>query len=307
MSTSKRNVRRNISAIEDSTSSTDLYQMLDVCDVVEPPKGNASSIKTSPRFKPILKRGSFGEDSLSSQLSTQAQQINLTEPCSPKVTPIVRVSSILSLSQSSKKMMRRNSSQLSLSQSSHKPMRKNSSVVSFQNVEIREYDRILGDNPACMSGPPISLDWSHSEGLIIPMEQYEKVKENKKKKNLPRLGKLKRIGLLQNQLGYSEDEINAATKKTKEIRRSRSFTNMTSSLWRIEDVAQSAQRKLKRAIKRTNSSNDITKVTTIKRNYSSNDIAKVTAMKRNDSSSDVTKLASFEEDESFCIEPSLEI
>lgn len=31
-----------------------------------------------------------------------------------------------------------------------------SKSIKFQHIEIREYERTLGDNPSCSSGPPIS-------------------------------------------------------------------------------------------------------------------------------------------------------
>ena len=33
--------------------------------------------------------------------------------------------------------------------------------VSFASVQVREYPMILGDNPSCTSGPPVTLDWTY--------------------------------------------------------------------------------------------------------------------------------------------------
>lgn len=146
-----------------------------------------------------------------------------------------------------------------LSQSG-KAMRRSSSVVSFKSVEIREYDRTIGDNPSCMSGPPISLDWSYSKEFEICIEQHEKSKEmgrnknGRKKQVVQRLGKLKRIEMLQNQMGYSEEEIQLATKEKKDIQRSRSMTNLISPFWRVEHAVQSLQRKIKRKMRSSSSS-----------------------------------------------------
>ena len=136
--------------------------------------------------------------------------------------------------------------------SSRRSLRRTASQVSFKTVEVREYDRTMGDNPSCMSGPPISLDWSYSKESEICIDEHEKVKNmrRRKNKNLIRLGKATRVNMLQNHLGYSEDEIKAATKEKKDIQRARSVTNLTSSFWRVEDVAQSATRKLKRVLKK---------------------------------------------------------
>ena len=49
----------------------------------------------------------------------------------------------------------RHSSQASLGDSSSVPrIRRN---VSFHSVDVREYDRTVGDNPSCRSGPPVSV------------------------------------------------------------------------------------------------------------------------------------------------------
>ena len=47
--------------------------------------------------------------------------------------------------------------------------------ISFDVVEIREYNRILADHPATSNGPPIGLGWNYSpeDTLIIDLETYE--------------------------------------------------------------------------------------------------------------------------------------
>jgi len=49
--------------------------------------------------------------------------------------------------------------------------------VRFDNVYIREYETVLGDNPSCSCGPPISLGWNYDdfdqkEMLVESYEQY---------------------------------------------------------------------------------------------------------------------------------------
>ena len=49
--------------------------------------------------------------------------------------------------------------------------------VSFADVNIREYERILGDNPSCTSGPPISLGWRYSpEPIKLSVDDFEEGK-----------------------------------------------------------------------------------------------------------------------------------
>lgn len=47
--------------------------------------------------------------------------------------------------------------------------------VSFSKITIREYNVIAGDNPACSSGPPISLGWEYNRTYDeeYPVDVYE--------------------------------------------------------------------------------------------------------------------------------------
>ena len=65
---------------------------------------------------------------------------------------------------------------------------------------------------------------------------------------LRRMGKPQRLNLLQNHLGFTEDEIKAATDERKSIQRGRAVTRAVSQFWRVEDAVQSAGRKMKKAI-----------------------------------------------------------
>lgn len=51
-----------------------------------------------------------------------------------------------------------------------------SNSVRFRNVQIREYGIVLGDNPSCSKGPPVSLGWEYDqEGQQeVLVDVYEK-------------------------------------------------------------------------------------------------------------------------------------
>ena len=59
-------------------------------------------------------------------------------------------------------------------------MKKN---VSFSTVNIREYERTLGNHPDVAGGPPITFDWDYQEAGSLPVEQYEDRKGNNAKRN----------------------------------------------------------------------------------------------------------------------------
>ncbi|CAJ1960139.1 unnamed protein product [Cylindrotheca closterium] len=58
------------------------------------------------------------------------------------------------------------------------PIAKPSSIshersVSFSSIEIRQYPLCMGDNPGCLRGVPISMDWKHTEEISLGLDEYE--------------------------------------------------------------------------------------------------------------------------------------
>lgn len=55
--------------------------------------------------------------------------------------------------------------------------------VSFNHVEIREYEITLGDHPCCSSGPPISLSWNYYQygHQEIPFEDFEQYRVDQRR------------------------------------------------------------------------------------------------------------------------------
>ena len=62
----------------------------------------------------------------------------------------------------------RTSARSSVSSSSRRSNRK----VDFSSVTIREYPRILGDNPSCSCGAPVTFDWHY-----YPQQEYRTLDE----------------------------------------------------------------------------------------------------------------------------------
>lgn len=51
--------------------------------------------------------------------------------------------------------------------------------VAFASVHTREYSTILGDNPSCQSGPPLSLGWTIEREERMEFEAYETERESR--------------------------------------------------------------------------------------------------------------------------------
>jgi len=86
-----------------------------------------------------------------------------------------------------------------------------SSSVHFGTVEVRQYLCCLGDNPACSSGPPISIDWKYREVGAFPVDDYDDYREPEPPHQVSYYD---RVELLRT-LGYSRAEIVKAEKQRK--------------------------------------------------------------------------------------------
>ncbi|KAL7502467.1 hypothetical protein ACHAXN_000425 [Cyclotella atomus] len=104
-------------------------------------------------------------------------------------------------------------------------MRRN---VSFSAVNVREYDRTVGDNPSCRSGPPLSLDWSYSKASVKSIDDFELQRSSERVKNPARLrvSKYTRRNMLAFHWGHSHEEMKQARSETKKLQRQRSMTQI---------------------------------------------------------------------------------
>ena len=126
---------------------------------------------------------------------------------------------------------------LDLSRSSGKKMNRS---VSFVSVDVREYDRTVGDNPSCRLGPPLSLDWSYSKKYEQPkpFDEYELEREPQRVKHLSRLyvNKFNRKKVLSFNWGHSEEEMKSARQETKKLQRQRSLTQVLLPIHMVEEA-----------------------------------------------------------------------
>lgn len=54
-------------------------------------------------------------------------------------------------------------------------------AVTFGYVHVREYNRILGDHPACSTGPPLALGWDVKSRASYDLEVYEKTRNGQRR------------------------------------------------------------------------------------------------------------------------------
>eukprot|EP00978_Attheya_sp_CCMP212_P040411 scaffold220159_cov59-Attheya_sp.AAC.1 len=122
--------------------------------------------------------------------------------------------------------------------------------VCFSHVEIRLYQRILGDNPSSRSGPSVSIDWNYDPSNVLSMsvKEYEKQKVPKK---ILVMSRWERETLLHS-LGYTQHQIAASVKKTIKIQNQRRQTINNLSAAELEESFEKIRRGLKKVTCFTN-------------------------------------------------------
>lgn len=125
--------------------------------------------------------------------------------------------------------------------------------VAFGDVELRRYFITLGDNPSCRIGPPVSLGWEYEEFTTLPVDDYETIRQPKRRSRLHQLvlNMYQRQGIM-NRIGIDPEEIESIEKEMKRIQRQRSITAALAPFSKVEEVMASAGRKVKRAFHHNN-------------------------------------------------------
>ena len=123
-------------------------------------------------------------------------------------------------------------------------------TISFSNLEIREYDLTIGDNPSVSYGPPVQLSWQYSQGETRDLEDYESQKEmdrsrGRRSRRVENISWAKREAMLKRQ-GFSQDDIDSKMKEVNKVKQGRSVTRALVVTGRTEEALESAGRKLKR-------------------------------------------------------------
>lgn len=118
-------------------------------------------------------------------------------------------------------------------------------AVSFGLIQVREYNRVVGDNPTVRVGPPMSLGWEFVEKQAVPLDDYESFERSRASDF--RMGSFARTRLLRHEYDVSLEDIRAAEKIVRKIQRQRVQTaqqGKTAAV--IECIIESAKRKMHR-------------------------------------------------------------
>lgn len=129
------------------------------------------------------------------------------------------------------------------------PKRSKAKSVSFSTVSVREYQRILGDNPSCSCGPSIGIGWEFDSEDSFSVNQWEDWRQEERDATLLVLCREEREELLM-ELGYNQKVIAQAVRDIIKIKNKRRQTIHNLEAMAVEEMMESATKKLKSVRKR---------------------------------------------------------
>ena len=118
--------------------------------------------------------------------------------------------------------------------------------VSFHSIQIRHYQMVLGDNPACSIGAPVQLDWDYDFEEKHDLDIYEVERRPRRRLRHLVLSYYRRKDILLN-AGFDENEMRSVERQLAKLKRQRKTTGFFLPIQKMEEVVQSAGRKVRRA------------------------------------------------------------
>lgn len=122
--------------------------------------------------------------------------------------------------------------------------------VYWKEVEIRQYERTVGDNPSCSSGPPLSIGWHFdAKHTTMSIDGYETLRPPRKSQFEMVMPREERQEILMDEWKVSQALIATAIRTNIKAKNQRRRTvNNLGKMTKLEEVMESAQRKMKRAV-----------------------------------------------------------
>jgi len=132
--------------------------------------------------------------------------------------------------------------------------------VKFEDVTVREYFMIPGDNPSVSRGPPVTIEWFHNCEEIHDIEYYEKYRQDvRRRQDQMKMPPHVREDLLLNN-GYTFLDLREYTKQATIIRRQRYRTIEMLHTDNVEEKIESLKRLVKRPFRSKEEKEDERKI-----------------------------------------------
>lgn len=126
--------------------------------------------------------------------------------------------------------------------------------ISFANVDIREYERVLGDNPSVRAGPPLSLGWRYDpHPLSMTIGDYERGKGAPRSSAEYLVPKAVREDILKDHARVSNREMVEAVRTIKKEKAQRRKTVVNLGMQKAEEKVEKVKRTMKCILKPSSS------------------------------------------------------
>uniref|UniRef100_A0A7S4SZS3 Uncharacterized protein n=1 Tax=Ditylum brightwellii TaxID=49249 RepID=A0A7S4SZS3_9STRA len=128
---------------------------------------------------------------------------------------------------------------------------KSNRSVSFNDINMRKYERALGDHPCVSSGAPITIGWRFNEFNSIPLDDYESIRGPTLRKEQIRIPAEVRLRMLVDQADVSLRDVKDAELASQRERRQIYKSQKTAkykTTQKIEELSETLKRKIKRVV-----------------------------------------------------------
>ena len=194
------------------------------------------------RAAPTFLKSQSANNSVDSSIQSRSSSYAGPKPVGPDGKPL---KSCLSSNNSLARSLSDNSDHPSQQHHAPKPLKRS---VSFNQVQFREYERALGDNPAVSSGAPLTIGWRYSETCSLPVDNYEEMKVEAKTKKELLVPAHVRDSMLREQANVSSSALLKAVKEVNIAKNQRRRTVATLGQQGLHETVETIERKWKRLV-----------------------------------------------------------
>lgn len=112
-----------------------------------------------------------------------------------------------------------------------------SGMVRFDALTIHEFPMILGDNPACLAGPPLSISWEPQGTTSLTVDEFESTRPPRRLQAQMIVPAAMRLEILR-RTGYARNEIIALTKPVNIDRSRRRSSKEMQNLDKVNELTE---------------------------------------------------------------------
>lgn len=132
--------------------------------------------------------------------------------------------------------------------------------VGFESLQIHEFERELGDNPAVTAGPPLTIKWEATKNTTMKVDEFEEQHPPRRSTVVLKVPTSMREQWLREE-GVGSTEFQVAAKEAAEIRKSRA-ENAEEPKSDLKKLIEESKRKKKEAKQNKQKQNGLTRFLT---------------------------------------------